>query len=59
MADKPKIPLGKPLELSDADLERLSKVTPEDIQKAAQAWRKANDNNEYKYLLDTTQVIRE
>lgn len=58
MADKPKIPLGKPLELTDADLDRLSKITPEDIRKAAAAWRKANDN-EYKYLLDTTQVIEE
>lgn len=59
MADKPKVPLGKPLELTDADLERLSKITQADIEKAARAWRKANDNNEYKYLLDTTQVIEE
>lgn len=54
-----KVPLGKPLELTDEELDRLSQVTPEDIRKAAALWRKANDDNEYKYLLDTTQVIQE
>lgn len=32
-SDKPKVPLGKPLLLTDEDLDRLSQITPEDIEK--------------------------
>lgn len=57
MADKKKpvkkknVPLGKPLQLTDADLDRLSVVTPADIEKAKIAWRK-NVPKKYKNLLD-------
>lgn len=53
---EPKVPLGAPLPLSDADLDELSKVTPEDIQKARQLWIEAVDD-ELASLLDTTEVV--
>ena len=56
MADK--IPLGKPLELTDADLDELAKITPEDIQKARRLWITSVDD-EIKSLLDTTEVVKE
>lgn len=52
----PKIPLGAPLPLSDADLDELSKVTPDDIEKARQLWQEANPD-ELASLLDTTEVV--
>jgi len=39
MADK-KVPLGKPLRLSDKQLDKLSEITDADIEKAKQLWRK-------------------
>lgn len=44
------VPLGKPLQLTEADLDRLSVITPMDIEEAKIAWR--NMPNEYKNLLD-------
>lgn len=59
MADEPKkVPLGKPLELTDAELDELAKVTPEDIQRARRLWIEAVDD-EVKGLLDTTEVVEE
>lgn len=55
MADK-KIPLGTPLPLSDADLDELSRVTPEDIAKARELWIQAVPD-ELASLLDTTEVV--
>lgn len=55
MSDNPKVPLGKPLPLSDADLDELSKVTPEDIDKARRLWKEANPDLDD--LLDTTEVV--
>lgn len=34
------VPLGKPLALTKADLERLSVVTPADIEAAKATWRR-------------------
>lgn len=48
---KKKVPLGKPLQLSDADLDRLSQVTPFDIEVAKIAWKR-NVPKKYKNLLD-------
>ncbi len=45
------VPLGKPLEWTDADLDRLSVVTPGDIENAKVAWRR-NAPKKYKNLLD-------
>lgn len=36
-----KIQLGKPLELSDEEIDLLSEITPEDIESAKRLWRKA------------------
>lgn len=51
-----KIPLGKPLPLSDKDLDELSKVTPDDIKRARELWQEANPD-ELKTILDTTEVV--
>ena len=40
MADKKRVPLGKHLPLTDKQLDKLSQVTEEDIEKAKQLWRK-------------------
>jgi protein-tyrosine-phosphatase len=45
------VPLGKPLQLTDADLDRLSVITPMDIEEAKIAWRR-NVPKKYKNLLD-------
>jgi uncharacterized protein YdaT len=50
MPDK-KIPLGKPLELTDEQLDQLAQVTPIDIEKAKAFWR-AHAPEEFKDLLD-------
>jgi hypothetical protein len=42
MPDKKKVELGAPLPLSDADLDALAEITPEDKEAAAKLWRKAN-----------------
>jgi hypothetical protein len=39
MAEPKPVPLGKPLHLTDKQLDELSKVTPADIEKAKQLWR--------------------
>lgn len=51
MPDAKKIPLGKPLNLTDEDLDDLSKVTPTDIEKAKQLWRNTAPE-EFQSLLD-------
>lgn len=51
MADKKQVPLGKPLELTDAELEALAEVTEEDIAEAKKLWRKEAPA-EFKNLLD-------
>ena len=51
-----KTPLGKPLDLTDAELEELAKVTPKDIADARRLWIEAVDD-EIKSLLDTTEVV--
>jgi hypothetical protein len=53
-----KIPLGKPLPLSDADLDALAVVTPDDIEAAKRLWRESVPD-EFKDLLDATQVIED
>jgi hypothetical protein len=56
MADKKQVPLGAPLPLSDADLDALAVVTPDDIEAAAKLWRETVPE-ELKDLLDTTEVM--
>ena len=51
MPDKTKTPLGKPLELTDEELEQLAEVTEEDIEIAKKFWRKEAPA-EFKNLLD-------
>lgn len=53
MADK--VPLGKPLELTDADLDELSKVTAEDIKNAREFWHK-HAPDKFTDLLDAVLV---
>ena len=45
------VPMGQPLKLTDADLDRLSVVTPADIEAAKVEWRR-NVPKKYKNLLD-------
>lgn len=54
MAEKP-IPLGKLLQLTDDQLDDLSKVTPADIEKAKVFWRN-NAPAEFKSLLDAQTI---
>ena len=54
MSDK--IPLGKPLELTDAELDELAKVTPEDVAAARLLWIKANPD--LARLLDVVEVVK-
>ena len=46
-----KIPLGKPLELTEEQLEILAQITPSDIEKAKAFWR-AHAPAEFADLLD-------
>lgn len=36
-----RVPLGKPLDLTDAELDELAKITPADIQRARELWKQA------------------
>ena len=36
------VPLGDPLELTDAELDALARVTPDDILAARELWMEAN-----------------
>lgn len=51
-----KIPLGKPLELTDAQLDELATITPEDIAKARKLWIQSV-SVEIKRLLDVQEVV--
>ena len=51
-----KKPLGKPLPLTDAQLDELATITPEDIQKARRRWIESVPD-EIKDLLDVTEVV--
>jgi hypothetical protein len=55
MPDKKKVALGKPLQLTDAELEELAKITPEDIREARKLWIESVDA-ELKHLLDVQEV---
>lgn len=57
MADK-KIPLGKPLKLTDEQLDQLAEVTPTDIEKAKVFWR-THAPEEFKTLLDAETIDEE
>jgi hypothetical protein len=58
MPDPKKIPLGKPLELTDEQLDQLAEVTPTDIEKAKLFWR-AHAPDEFKTLLDAQTIDEE
>jgi hypothetical protein len=51
MPNKRPVPLGKPLKLSDKQLEELAQVTPVDIEKASAFW-KAHVSKKFRTLLD-------
>jgi hypothetical protein len=55
---KKKVPLGKPLELTDEQLDALAQVTPADIEKAKVAWR-SNAPEKFKTLLDAQTIDEE
>jgi hypothetical protein len=48
--EKPKKPLGTPLDLTDAELESLAEITPADIKAAAALW---DEESGLKGLLDS------
>lgn len=52
------IPMGKPLQLTDDELDQLAEVTEEDIQAARKLWIESVPD-EIKGLLDTTEVVAE
>jgi hypothetical protein len=58
MADPKIVPLGKPLELSDEQLDQLAEVTPTDIEKAKVFWR-THAPEEFKTLLDAETIEEE
>ena len=51
------VPLGKPLELTDEELDELAKVTPEDIQAARKLWIESVPD-ELKSLLDVKETVQ-
>lgn len=53
--NKKPVPLGKPLDLSNAQLDEMSQVTPADIAKAQALWRNSVAS-EFKTLLDAQAV---
>jgi hypothetical protein len=55
MAQPRKVPLGQPLEWSDADLDTLSQISPQDVQAAQQRWRNVAPTR-YRNLLDAVPV---
>lgn len=58
MPDPKKVPLGKPLELTDEQLDQLAEVTPTDIEKAKVFWR-THAPKEFKTLLDAQTIEEE
>jgi hypothetical protein len=50
------VPLGKPLQLTDEELDELAKVTEEDIQNARRLWIESVPD-EIKDLLDATEIV--
>lgn len=52
------VPLGKPLQLSDDQLDELATITPTDIEKAAVFWRN-NAPADFETLLDAQLVDEE
>lgn len=58
MLDKKKVPLGEPLDLTDAQLDQLAEVTPTDIEKAKVLWR-THAPEETKTLLDAETIEEE
>ena len=52
---KKKIPLGQPLQLTEQQLDELSKVTPADIAKAQVFWR-MHAPDKFETLLDAEEV---
>ena len=54
MLPKP-IPIGRPLELTDEQLDEMSQVTPADIEKAKAFWRTFAPS-EFESLLDAETV---
>jgi len=55
MADKKKVPLGKPLALTNTELTEASVITEEDIEKAKEFWRE-NAPEKFWNLLDAETV---
>lgn len=53
-----KVPLGKPLDLTDEQLDQLAEVTPADIEKAKVFWR-THAPEKFRDLLDAETVEEE
>ena len=58
MADKKKVPLGKPLSLTDKKLDAAAEITEEDIEEAKEFWRE-NAPEKFIDLLDAETVDEE
>lgn len=56
-AEKPKrkVPLGAPIVWTDADLDAMSAVTPEDLE-AAKQWWEQNAPPRYRSMLDAPEA---
>jgi hypothetical protein len=52
--ERKSVPLGKPLDLTDEELDALAEVTEEDIVNAKKLWRKSVDS-EIADLLDAVE----
>ena len=55
---KNRVPLGRPLQLTDEQLDQLAQVTPEDIEKAKAFWRN-NAPPKFASLLDSQTIEEE
>lgn len=55
MPEPKKVPLGQPLELTDEQLDELSKITSTDIEKAKALWHNSAPPK-FKTLLDAQTV---
>lgn len=58
MAEPKKIPIGKPLDLTDEQLDELAEVTPADIVRAKVFWR-THAPEEFEDLLDAETIDEE
>lgn len=51
MTKKARVPLGKAIQWTEAEVDELTKVTPQDIEEAAALWKRAAQKR-YRGLFD-------